>query len=116
MTMWGFMFVAGVFVAIIILFFKLLPPYMEWGKVKVALENTASQPEAANMDKGQVKQSLERRFAIEDVNNIDLNASLTVDKQSGGTTFRIKYERRVPIAYNVTALIDFDHSVKAKGR
>jgi len=116
MTMWGFMMLAVMFGAIVILTFKLLPPYMEYGKVKVALDNVAAQPEAANMDKPQVKQALDRRFSIDDVGNIDLIKALTVEKKPEGTTFRITYERRVPIAYNVTALIEFDHSAQAKTR
>jgi hypothetical protein len=32
------------------------------------------------------------------------------------TTIRIAYERRVPLAYNITALIEFDHSVQVNAR
>jgi hypothetical protein len=111
MTIWGVLIVASLCIMITILFFKLLPPYMEYGKVKTALENVARQPNAANMEKGEISAALERRFDIDDVKNVDLKKNLFVEKKPTGTTIRIAYERRVPIAYNVTALIEFDHTV-----
>ena len=113
MTFWGIAFVGALIVIVTILFFKMLPPYLEYGKVRTALENVGKQPNAANMEKGEIKAALDRRFSIDDVANVDLNKALFVEKKPGATTIRIAYERRVPIAYNVTALIEFDHSVQA---
>ena len=116
MTFWGVLFVGALIVVVTILFFKMLPPYIEYGKVKTALENLGKQPNAGNMEKGEIKAALDRRFSIDDINDVDLNKSLFVEKKPGVTTIRIAYERRVPIAYNVTALIEFDHSVQASAR
>lgn len=116
MTFWGVLFVAALIVVVTILFFKMLPPYLEYGKVKTALENIGKQPNAAAMEKGEIKAALDRRFSIDDVNDVDLNKHLFVEKKPGVTTIRIAYERRVPIAYNVTALIEFDHSVQVNAR
>jgi hypothetical protein len=116
MTFWGVAFVAALVVIVTILFFKMLPPYLEYGKVKTALENVGKQPNAAAMEKGEIKKALERRFSIDDVTEVDLDKSLFVEKKPGATTIRIAYERRVPIAYNVTALIAFDHTVQANER
>lgn len=116
MTFWGVLMIAALIVIFTLLFFKLLPPYLEYGKVKTALENVAKQPDVGDMERGQLKAALERRFQIDDVNEVDLNKSLFVEKKPGATTIRIAYERRVPIAYNVTALIEFDHSVQVNAR
>lgn len=113
MTFWGLLVIAAIVALTTILFFKLLPPYLEYGKVTTALENVAKQPGTMDMEKGQIKAALERRFDIDDVSRVDLNKDLTVEKKPGATTIRIKYEVRVPIAYNVTALIEFDHSAQA---
>ena len=85
---------------------------MEYGKVRTALDNIAHQPDAATMDLGQIKAAMDRRFEIDDVDDIDLSKTLTVDRKPTGTTIRIAYEKRVPLAYNITALINFDHSVQ----
>lgn len=110
MTIWGLLLTGGIFVIIVLLFFKLLPPYLEFGTVKTALENVAKQPDVGNMDKIEIRNTIQRRFDIEDVKNVDLNKHLFVEKKPGATVIRIAYEVRVPIAYNVTALLDFDTS------
>lgn len=116
MSFWGLLMVAALFIFFVVLFFKLLPPYMEYGKVKTSLENMARQPDTKDMEKTQVKAALERRFNIEDVDNIDLNKTLSVEKKPGSMTIRIAYDRKVPLAYNITALIEFDHTVQVNVR
>lgn len=116
MTFWGLLMVAAIFGFFVLLFFKLLPPYLEHAKVKTALENISRQPDAGSMEKGQIKAALDRRFSIEDINDIDLNKALFVEKKPGSMTIRVAYERRVPLAYNVTALLEFDDSVQVNAR
>jgi hypothetical protein len=116
MTFWGLLVVAAVFIFFVMLFFKLLPPYMEYGKVKAALDGIAKQPGTSNMDKADIKAAFDRRFNIDSVDNIDLNKALTVEKKPSGMTIRITYERRVPLAYNVTALIEFDDTAQVTGQ
>jgi hypothetical protein len=116
MTFWGLLVVAAIFIFFVILFFKLLPPYIEHAKVKTALENISRQPGTADMEKSQIKAAFDRRFNIEDVNDVDLNKALFVEKKPGSMTIRIAYERRVPLAYNVTALIEFDDSAQVSVR
>lgn len=116
MTFWGLLVVAAIFIFFVILFFKLLPPYIEYGKVRTSLESLAKQPDTGAMEKAQIKAAIERRFDIEDVSSIDLNKNLFVEKKPGSMTIRIVYERRVPLAYNVTALIEFDHTAQVNVR
>ena len=115
-SFWGLIVVAGVTIFFILMFFKLLPPYIEHAKVKTALENMTQQPNAINMEKSEIKAALQRRLDIDDVNDVDLSKSLFVEKKPGATIIRITYERRVPLAYNVTALIDFNDSVQVNAR
>jgi hypothetical protein len=116
MTFWGLLVVAVVFGFIVIMTFKLLPSYIEYGKVKTAIENVANQPNAGNMTMGDFKAAMDRRFDIDDVDDIDTSKVLKLEKQPGVTIFSIAYEKRVPLAYNITALINFDHSVKVSAR
>ena len=58
----------------------------------------------------------DRRFNIEDISDIDLNKTLFVDKKPGSMSIRVAYEKRVPLAYNVTALIEFEHSAQVNVR
>lgn len=114
MTFWGLLVIAAIFAFFVMLFFKLLPPYMENASVMSALEGLAKQPEAGNLEKAQIKEALERRFNIEYVTDLDLKKVLFVEKKPGSTAIRIAYERRIPLAYNVSAVVEFDHTVTVK--
>ena len=84
-SFWGLIVVAGVTIFFILMFFKLLPPYIEHAKVKTALENMTQQPNAINMEKSEIKAALQRRLDIDDVNDVDLSKSLFVEKKPGAT-------------------------------
>jgi hypothetical protein len=116
MTFWGLLFVGLLFVFAALLFFKLLPPYLEFATVKTVLENVAKTPEIGNFEKNQIRAEIDRRFSIEDVKRVDLTKHLFVEKKPGATTIRIAYEVRVPLVYNVTALLDFDTSKTVSAR
>jgi hypothetical protein len=114
MSMWGFMVVVVLAVFFLFLFFKLLPPYLEFFKVKTSLENVAQQSNAANMTRMDVANALDRRFSIEDITRVDVKKDLKIEKApSGRTLIRIQYQVIVPLAYNVSALLDFDHGVES---
>jgi hypothetical protein len=115
-SFWGLLVVAAVSIFFLLMFFKLLPSYIEHAKVKTALEGIAHQPDASTMEKSQIKTSFERRFNIDDVHDIDLNKDLFVEKKPGVMTIRVTYERRVPLFYNVTALINFSDNAQVNTR
>lgn len=115
-TFWGFAMVGFLVAFFTLLFLKLLPPYIEHAKVKTALQNVAKQPNVANQSKAEITSALERRFDVDDVSRVNLAKDLTVAKSADGraVTIRITYEVRVPLAYNISALLSFDETVEAK--
>lgn len=108
MTMWSAAFVIGVVVFFLFLAFKLLPPYLEDLKVKDALNGLAAEPGAATMSKPELVSLLAKRFDIGYVSNVDAK-QLTVDVQGKSKFLHISYEVVVPMAYNLSALFEFDH-------
>ena len=112
MTMWSLLFVGAVVVFFVLLFFKLAPPYMDNYKVVTAVKNVAGQPNAASMSREDIANALGRHFEIDDVDNVDLKKALRVERSNpnGPAVIHVTYQVRVPVAYNITALIDFDDS------
>jgi hypothetical protein len=114
MTMWGVMMVFALIAFFSLLTLKLLPPYLENMRVKTVLANLQAQPNVASMSNDDVRNALERRFDIEDVTRVDLRKDLKVEMvpNSKQKRIRIVYQVQVPLAYNVSALMDFDDSVE----
>ena len=109
MTMWSTAFVIGVVVFFLFLFFKLLPPYLEDLKVSTAINGLASEANAGTMSKTELVHRLEKRFDIDNVTNVKPN-QLTIEARGKVKYMRLSYEVVVPMMYNVSALLEFDHA------
>lgn len=117
MSMWGFLAVTVLFVFFVLLLLKLLPPYLEDAKVSTAIENVARQPGSGGLGRKEIEQALERRFEIDDITRVNLADHLSIErvKDGQGNIIRIQYEVVVPLVYNMSALLNFDHSAVAGG-
>lgn len=115
MTMWSMLFILGTLAFFLFLFFKLLPPYMDDFKIAGALNSLSRQPDAGSMTVSQVKEALRKRLEIDSADNFDLEKTLTVEPRGKMKSIRINYESVVPIMFNISALLNFDHAIEVRG-
>ncbi len=115
-TMWGMLFVIAVFVFFIVLFIKLYPVHYQHYKVKTALKSLAKQPDAFNMERPEIKAALDRRFTIDDVDQVKLDKHLFIDKKPGSMTIRIEYDVNVPLFEGYAMLITFKNAESVNPR
>jgi hypothetical protein len=109
MTFWGLLFVLGVIAFFTFLTFKLFPVYLQDFKVKAAMDGLARNPDISHMTKSEMVESLKRRFQIDDVEEVD-PATIVVEVRGRTKAIRLRYERVVPLAFNISALLEFDHT------
>jgi len=115
MTMWGMMAIGFLVVFFALLLFKLIPPYLADLKVGTALNSLRKQAQTTGMTEAEIRTALRRRLDIDDVTAVDLRQDLTIERRGGGKVVRIAYEAQVPLAFNISALLEFDHSVEVAG-
>lgn len=114
MTMWSLLFVLGVLAFFLFLFFKLLPPYLDDFKVKGALDSLARQPDVGNMSKAEVTEAIRKRLEIDNADSMDLSQTLVIEARGRMKVIRINYESVVPMVYNISALLIFDHRLEVR--
>lgn len=112
MTMWSAAFVIAVAVFFLFLLFKLLPPYLEDLKVRTALEGLAR--ESSGMSPPELVARLEKRFDIDNVTNVRAQ-ELQIQSRGRSKVMRIDYEVVVPLAFNISALLEFQHERQVVG-
>lgn len=116
MTMWSLLFVLGTLAFFLFLGFKLLPPYLTDMKVKSAMDSLGQQPDAGTMSVPEIREAIRKRLEIDSADDLfDLNKVLTVEPRGRVKVIRFSYESVIPMAYNISALIDFDHSIEVRG-
>ena len=109
MTMWSAAFVIGVAVFFLFLVFKLLPPYLEDLKVRTALEGVAREANSGGLTKVELVERLEKRFEIDNVTNVAAS-QLVMQSRGRFQVLQLNYEVVVPLAFNVSALLEFNHA------
>lgn len=116
MSIWSASFVLGVFAFIIFLIFKLFPPYMESFKAKNALDSVAKSADIGTMAKADIVAALARRFDIDNIDTVDPAKNLYIEPRGrNARLISLRYEVVVPLFYNVSLLLDFDHAKEVRG-
>lgn len=111
-TMWGLFSIAFLVVIFALLLFKLIPPYLDDLKISNALTSLKRQAEGGSMSRRDILIALEKRFDIDSVTHVDLRRDVIIRKRGTMAVITIDYEAQVPLVYNISALMEFNHSVE----
>ena len=110
MTIWGMAIIVLLVGFFALMALKLVPPYMQNFKIKTALAELKNQ--AGGMSREEIVNALQKRFDVDDVDNVDPRTALKIESGNRVRILRIAYQVKVPLFYNVSALIDFNDSVE----
>ncbi len=115
-TLIGFIIVLAVVGFFVYLAMRLVPVYLEYMGVVKAMEQVRNEPGAARASPEQIRNSLSLKFSTQYLdNNAVPPQAIQVIREGNAQVLRIRYERRVPFAYNVDLLVSFDKSVNLSG-
>ncbi len=108
----GSSFIASIAVILllILLLLKLFPIYMEHFNVSTSLESLSSETGIKEMKKSAIKELLQRRFSINEVENVNKD-HITINKTKGTMTIEITYEVRKPLVGNIDIVVHFNDSL-----
>ena len=111
MTMLGIIVVVVVVGAWVYAGIRLAPKYLEYMRVASTLEKVRDEYDSnPGTTEFMLRKAIERHFDIEMVEVITSN-DIEIKKEGGEFTMRAAYEDTVPLAGNVSFLVEFDKSV-----
>lgn len=109
-TFWSLLFFLGVLGFFLFLGFKLFPPYMDDFKVKAAMDSLAKQSDAGSLSKAAMAESLSKRFDVDTITSVDPAKYLVIETRARTRVIRFNYQVVVPLMFNVSALLEFEHA------
>lgn len=109
-TMWGIMVIILVSVFFLFLFFKLFPAYMQDFEIGSQLESISSEPNARNMTPADVMTAIEKRFEIEDIDNVKPREAKIV-AEGNGLAIDLNYSIEIEMLGNASVVLYFNHHV-----
>jgi len=111
MTAIGWMLVLGLIAFFTLITLRMVPLYLEFGKVASTLESLKEQPGIAQQTRSEIIKIVSRRFNVNDVRNVDPKL-IKVSKDRGVLKVGINYERREHLAGNIDIVATFDKQIE----
>ena len=106
--LWSFalLLVGIAFLAVVVL--RLLPIYINHFKIMTHINEIAQNEESVDMTKGEIRESIGKRFGIDSVEYIDPRKDIEiVSDKKNNKTIKINYEARVQFIYNLSVIGEF---------
>lgn len=116
MTMLGILILVVVVGAWVYAGIRMTPKYLEFMRVASTLEKVRDEYDSnPGTTEFMLRKAVERQFDIEMVEVIT-SKDIEINKEGGVFTMRAAYEDTVPLAGNVSFLLEFDKSVQVNAR
>ena len=109
LTMFGFLFVAVVLVAVALLAMKLVPAYIEYFSVKKVLATMGQDADVRSKSNAQIREDFTKRASVGYVTVVKPQ-DLSIDRSGGVPVISADYEFRTKLVGNVSLVVDFSAS------
>ena len=109
LTMFGFLFVAIVFIAIAMLAMKLVPAYIEFFSVKKILNTMGQESELKSKSNADIRSDFSRRASVGYVTVVKPE-DISIDRRGGTPVISADYVFRTPLVGNISLVVDFSAS------
>lgn len=110
MTFLGFLIIAIIAISLILAGVKIVPDYIEFSGVKKVINSIGSQPEFDSMSKQEVMEAFDKNASASYVTVVNSKDLIFSKDASGKNVVSVKYEVVKPLAFNLSALMDFEAS------
>ncbi|MCC7326330.1 MAG: DUF4845 domain-containing protein [Burkholderiales bacterium] len=107
LSMIGFLFVAIVLMVVALLTFRMAPAYIEFYTVQKALEAALADTNDPTLTN--VRRAMDRKLSADYAEAISAK-DVNVVKNGNVVTASVSWEKRLPLVYNVSLLLEFDAS------
>jgi hypothetical protein len=112
LTLISIIFILGLIGFFVMLTLKVVPVYLDHGKVKSALDALKASPDLATKSEFEIRDSLNKRFNINYVYDVK-KEDITIIKHGNYVKVDIEYETVVKLIANLSLLAEFHDTIEA---
>jgi hypothetical protein len=112
LTLISLILILGLIGVAVLLTLKIVPIYLDHGKVTSALEALKEMPDLASKGEFEIRDSLNKRFSINYVYDVKQD-NIKVIKHGNYVKVDIEYETVVNLVGNLSALAEFHDTIEA---
>ena len=115
-TMWSTLAILFMVGFLGLIAFKLIPIYMDHGIIRKSMQEIVNQQNFRNMTSKQILSAMQKRMIIDNIDGFDKDTFKVSRDKSGDKFITINYGKKVPIAGNVSAFVEFNEEVRTNRR
>ena len=106
LSMIGFLFVAAVMLAVVIIGFRVMPAYIEWYSVQGALKQVMTETRDLQ-NSAEIRKAFQKRADAGYIESVRGN-DIELKKVGNEYVASVEWTRKLPLVYNVSLLIEFE--------
>lgn len=106
-TFGGFIMVLALLGGLAIFAMKLIPAYMENGKIQRSFDSIVNDPAMQNATTAEIKDSFYKRSNVMDSVTSINTGDLVISKEGNSLSISAAYSAKIPLAGNVSLLVEF---------
>lgn len=103
----GFLFIAFILVMVIMVGLKLIPSYMQYGKIKNVFAEISRDPELQKATPREIRESFSKRASIDTIDAIKVE-DIDISTDQGRLVLSASYAVKVPLVANISLYLDFN--------
>jgi len=107
MTFLGFVIVLVIALALLLAAIKIVPNYIEFFSVKKVLTSLSDKPNFNSMTRADIIKSFDKSASTNYITIVNGRDLIVSSNASGGRVISVEYEVVEPLAFNLSALMDF---------
>lgn len=107
----GFIMGGVVLIVVAIFGMKVIPAYIHSGQISQIFREIAADPALRGAPIKDVEMSYRKRASINDINDLNVD-DITIDTEGGNLKLSANYFVKIPLAGNMTLLLEFNPSSK----
>lgn len=108
MTFLGFVIVAVIGLSLVLAGVKVVPVYIEYASVKKVIQRIGDDSNFDSMSKQEVITAFDKSASVSYVTVVSGNDLIIGKDESGGRTVSVEYQVVEHLAFNLSALMDFE--------
>jgi hypothetical protein len=111
MSFTGFIFGGFLLIVVAIFAMKLIPAYLHSSQISQIFREIASDTSLRGASVGDIEMSYRKRASVNDITDLNVD-DISIENENGNLVLSAHYFVKVPLAGNVTLLLEFNPSSK----
>lgn len=112
--LWGWLFVLGMLGIIGMVTLQLIPMYLNEMAIQKVVTTVANETGSASLPPAELRRALQTRWDVDDITSLETK-DIKIVKMGAGRAMSYEYERRAPLFYNISIVVQFQKTVPLKG-